>query len=71
LQAQQYVAPGQVLTALAEQLARHALHQVALSRARRELLADHHAKPAFRTVIGAHVEHEMRAAPPGPQSKNG
>ena len=55
----------------AEQFPHHAFHEIALGGARCELLADDDAQPGLLLAVGAHVQHEMRTATPGPQSKNG
>ena len=67
--------------ALTEHLARLTLDQVASDRARRMLLADDNADAALlrhgidrgvrRAVAPAHVQHEVRAATQGAQTKNG
>lgn len=71
LKAQQNIAARELGLPAPKQFPHHALHEITLGRAWCEFLADDDAQPGLCLAVGAHVQHEVRSATPGPQSKNG
>ncbi len=71
LQPQQNVAASELGLPAPKQFPHHALHEISLGCAWRELLADDNAQPGLSQAVGAHIQHKVRSAAPGPQSKNG